>query len=634
LITYTGVRLAQWGNRSGGAQRTAVYPAVYGALVVASVGISLWRSIAFFVISLMASRKLHDAAFSRVLRAPVSWYDANPAGRVLNRFSKDISLCDELLPATFFDFAVTALQVVAIVVLVVVVNPWVLLSLPFLVVSFFFLRTYYLATARSVKRLEAVSRSPVFSLLNEALTGLPVIRAYAMAPLLMRSFYAAANGNVRAYIAYLLTSRWLGFRLDVMCLALLAVTAFASVAARASLAPGLVGLLLSQIITLAGAVQWMVRQSAELENQMVSVERCQEYAALPGVEDLDLGDGPSAPSSPAAAAPGAWPSAGAVRFNHVYMHYRADLPPVLRGVNVAIPGGAKVGIVGRTGAGKSSMVLALLRLVEPDRRPEAAAVAVDGRPAGAVEGQGGSDCITPPGGCGISIDGVDIATVPLSRLRRAISTIPQDPVLYAGTIRSNLDPFSQATDAQCEAALARCQLGGFVAARGGLTSAVSEGGADLSVGQRQLLCLSRALLRASRIIIVDEATANIDADTDAAIQHAVRTAFGGATVITIAHRLHTIIDSDAILVLSAGTVLEYGPPADLLARAPSSTPGDGAGAFAALVAETGAKTAAALTAAANAAAADRAAAAATAAAATAAPPAAVVAASDVHVTVE
>ena len=286
-----------------------------------------------------------------------------------------------------------------------------------------------------------------------------------------------------------------------------------------------------------------------------------------------------------------WPSGGSVIFSDVWMRYRPDLPPVLRGVSFSVPAGAKCGLIGRTGAGKSSTILAVLRLVEPERHPlDPAAFATADDSSGSNATPAAVALTTgavTAGGCGITIDGVDIAFVPLSRLRRAVTCIPQDPYLWSGTLRSNTDPFKRHSDAEIWSALEQVQLAKFVRSQpGGLDHPVSEGGGNLSVGERQLLCLARAVLRRSSLLLIDEATANVDLDTDNAIQTAIRTAFKRATVITIAHRLATIIDADLVVVMEKGAVAEAGRPHDLLQS--------GRGPFHALVQETGPAAAAAL----------------------------------------
>jgi ATP-binding cassette subfamily C (CFTR/MRP) protein 4 len=348
--------------------------------------------------------------------------------------------------------------------------------------------------------------------------------------------------------------------------AFLALTAGAAVLARGNSAAAATGL--SFVSMMLGELDWMVRQSVELENAMLSVERLLQYRELP-VEDVEVeaeSGGAATPIAAAAAAaalpiPAAWPSRGHVRFDDVWLNYGGGAVFALRGVSFEAAPGSKLGVVGRTGAGKSTLLAALLRLAEPRRK---------GGGAGAP--------------CGVAIDGVDVAGVPLSRLRRALTVIPQEPVLYAGPLRSNLDPFGAASDEACWAALEAVELARHFAEAGGgggLGARVEESGGNLSVGQRQLVCLARAILRRNRVVVIDEATANVDEDTDRAIQRAIRTHFRDATVITIAHRLGTIMDSDAVVVMAGGRVVEAGPP-QALAALPS-------GAFAALLREAAAK---------------------------------------------
>jgi ATP-binding cassette subfamily C (CFTR/MRP) protein 4 len=536
--------LALWAGLAPALQHGSRLVPVYGALVAGALVLSLWRSAAFFSASVAASERVHNAAFRRVLCMPIAFFDANPSGRILNRLSKDVGVCDDFLPYTSFDFLSTTLLCVCIVLLVVAVAPWVLLAAAPLIVASMRLRSYYMMTARTVKRLESTSRSPVLSLTAEALNGLPVLRSLRLQSRLTADFHAASDANVRAYFAFISTNRWLGVRLDALCFLLLIASTVASVALRGTISPALIGLSLSSVLSVTNAFQWAVRQSGELESSLISVERLMEYVDLPGIEKIDLAleDAPAASAdSPTAAAAAAaldafWPSAGALSLRGVTLQYRAGLAPALSGISFEVPAGSRVGVVGRTGAGKSSLFLALLRLVEPT-----------------CEG----------GGSGVLLDGVDTASVPLSRLRRAVSVVAQEPVLYAGSLRNNLDPFREHSDAAVLGALEAVQLTRLLG--GGLDAPnVEEGGGNLSVGERQLLCLARAVLRRNKLLLLDEATANVDAETDRRIQGAVRTLFRGCTILTVAHRLETVADYDLVVELEAGRVKRVGRPSDVI----------------------------------------------------------------------
>ena len=474
---------------------------------------------------------------------------------------------DEKLPLVACDVVLQVGRAAGVLVLVVATNPLVLVALPPLLWAFFRIRAYFVQSSRALKRLESATRPPVLSIFAESLGGLPVIRAFGSVARVNAQFKAALDANSRPWTAFFFATRWLALRLDLLCVAFLSTASAAAVGARSlGVSPGAAAVGLSFITMLLGELDWMVRQSVELENAMLSVERLLLYAKIE-TEDVETegAEGKVVESSGAnVLLPADWPGRGHIEMRDVFMRYRRDgesagavgvrdstgLAFALRGVTLDVPAGAKIGIVGRTGAGKSSLLAALLRLSEPER---------------------GAD-----GSCGIVIDGTDTAGVPLTRLRRGASVVSQEPVLYAGTVRSNLDPFAASSEEDCNRALAECALGGLA-----LSAPVAESGLNLSVGERQLLCLARAVLRRSRILYIDEATANVDPDTDAVIQRTLRSAFRGATVVCVAHRLQTVLDYDLIAVLGDGRVIECGPPAVLAARE--------GGAFAALLREATAK---------------------------------------------
>jgi ATP-binding cassette subfamily C (CFTR/MRP) protein 4 len=572
------VWIARWSQVKGVKQNQSLYPAVYGGLIATACVLSIWRAFAFFQVLVKASRALHDESFSKVLRAPVRFFDSNILGRILNRFSKDVGTLDDSMPMTFFDLMNNISLIIGVISLVSVLNPYVIISLPPLIFVFVWLRRYYMRTGRVVKRIEAIARSPIYALMTEYFVGLSTIRAFSFQKCAWEMYAQAANRHMRSYFVFLVTSRWLGVRLDLICLVYLAVAAFASVASRDLASPSLIGLSLTQIISITGTLQWTVRQSAEVENQMVSVERLMEYTQLEteaiDLEDADIskgkkrwtvskskiqaqkrkqrsdtsGQSKDADSSAQAASHDIellvkdtpWPTKGEIQLTDVSMRYRDDLPSVLNGLSLCIPSACKVSIVGRSGAGKSSFFAALLRLTECDRNAN--------------------------GESGILIDGVDVAAIPLTRLRRACAVIPQEPTAFRGTIRSNIDPFDAFSEEECWTALDVSGLKGFIESIGGLDADVAEGGSNLSVGQRQLLCLARSVLRRSKIILIDEATAAVDEDTTKLIMKTIKNHFRYATVITIAHRLATVIDSDLTVVMENGTVAEMGTPKELLSN--------------------------------------------------------------------
>ncbi|XP_059984735.1 ATP-binding cassette sub-family C member 4 [Lagenorhynchus albirostris] len=499
------------------------YLGIYSGLTVSAVLFGIARSLLVFYVLVSSSQTLHNQMFESILRAPVLFFDRNPTGRILNRFSKDIGHMDDLLPLTFLDFIQTFLQVIGVVGVAVSVIPWIAIPLVPLGIIFFVLRRYFLQTSRDVKRLESTTRSPVFSHLSSSLQGLWTIRACKAEERFQELFDAHQDLHSEAWFLFLTTSRWFAVRLDAICAIFVIVVAFGSLILAKTLDAGQVGLALSYALTLMGMFQWCVRQSAEVENMMISVERVIEYTDLEKEAPWEYQKRP----------PPSWPQEGVVVFDNVNFSYSLDGPLVLKHLTALIKSREKVGIVGRTGAGKSSLVAALFRLSEPEGK--------------------------------IWIDKILTTEIGLHDLRKKMSIIPQEPVLFTGTMRKNLDPFNEHTDEELWNALEEVQLKEAIEdLPGKMDTELAESGSNFSVGQRQLVCLARAILRKNRILIIDEATANVDPRTDALIQKKIREKFAQCTVLTIAHRLNTIIDSDRIMVLDSGRLKEYDEPYVLL----------------------------------------------------------------------
>uniref|UniRef100_A0AAY5F490 Cystic fibrosis transmembrane conductance regulator n=1 Tax=Electrophorus electricus TaxID=8005 RepID=A0AAY5F490_ELEEL len=491
-------------------------------LTVATIIFGFLCSLLMFNTLVCSAQTLHNRMFSCILRTPVRFFDINPIGRILNRFSKDIGHVDSLMPWTFVDFIQVFLLILGTIAVAASVMPWILLPVLPLLIVFLFLRRYFLQTSRDIKRLESTTRSPVFSHLSSSLQGLWTIRAFKAEERFQQTFDAHQDLHSEAWFLFLTTSRWLAVRLDGMCSVFVTIMSFGCLFME-HLEAGAVGLALSYAIALMGTFQWGVRQSAEVENLMTSVERVVEYTELENEAPWETQEHP----------PPDWPLQGLITFDQVNFSYSPDGPVVLKNMTAMFRPREKVGIVGRTGAGKSSLISALFRLAEPEGK--------------------------------IYVDGVLTSDIGLHDLRQKMSIIPQDPVLFTGTMRKNLDPFSQHSDEDLWNALEEVQLKSVVEELPSkLETVLAESGSNFSVGQRQLVCLARAILRKNRILIIDEATANVDPRTDELIQKTIREKFQECTVLTIAHRLNTILDSDRILVLDAGRIHEYDEPYVLL----------------------------------------------------------------------
>ncbi|XP_057709528.1 ATP-binding cassette sub-family C member 4-like isoform X3 [Corythoichthys intestinalis] len=446
-----------------------LYLSVYAGLTVAAVVFGLVRSLVFFNVLVSSAQALHNRMFHAILRTPVHFFQINPTGRILNRFSKDIGYLDSLLPWTFVDFTQVFLQVLGVIAVCATVMPWILVPFIPLFAIFLYLRRYYLQTSRDIKRLEATTRSPVFSHLSSSLQGLSTIRAFKVQQRFKEMFDDYQDLHSAAWFLFLTTSRWLAVRLDGICCIFVTVTAVGCIYFSDDMDPGAVGLALSYAVTLTGMFQWGVRQSAEIENMMTSVERVVEYAELKSEAPWETDTMP----------PHDWPKRGSITFESVNFSYNTSEPLVLKNLTVVFRSREKVGIVGRTGAGKSSLISALFRLAEPEGT--------------------------------IMIDGFRTSDIGLHTLRQKMSIIPQDPVLFTGSMRKNLDPFSEHTDEDLWNALQEVQMRGAVEELPNkLETLLTESGSNFSMGQRQLLCLARAILRNNRILVIDEATANVD----------------------------------------------------------------------------------------------------------------------------
>jgi ATP-binding cassette, subfamily C (CFTR/MRP), member 1 len=528
-----------------------------GTYIAAYACLGLSQAILLFAFSTLlstsgtnASKVLLQQAMTRTLRAPMSFFDTTPLGRITNRFSKDVDSMDNSLTDAMRMYFLTLAMILSVFALIIAYFHYFAVALGPLFILFLFASSYYRSSAREIKRHEAVLRSTVFARFSESISGVASIRAYGLQSYFTTRLREAVDGMNSAYYLTFANQRWLSTRLDAIGNMLVFVTGILVVTDRFNVNPSIAGLVLSYVLAIVQMIQFTVRQLAEVENNMNATERIhfygtqlEEEAPLKAREVAD-----------------SWPQTGAITFNKVEMRYRAGLPLVLQGLDFHIQGGERIGIVGRTGAGKSSIMSALFRLTELS------------------SGQ-------------IKIDDIDISTVGLFDLRSRLAIIPQDPTLFRGTIRTNLDPFNEHTDLELWAALRKADLVGddtnspdkverpetaMTAATSSsnvhatpgvsrihLDSQVEEEGLNFSLGQRQLMALARALVRNSQIIVCDEATSSVDFETDEKIQRTMRTGFAGKTVLCIAHRLKTIINYDRICVMDKGRIAELDTPIKL-----------------------------------------------------------------------
>ncbi|XP_018417069.1 PREDICTED: canalicular multispecific organic anion transporter 1 isoform X2 [Nanorana parkeri] len=540
LITYIlqnaafvgqNIWLSDW-TKDAEAYNNKTYPSsqrdmrvgVYGALGVAQ-GIFVFIG-AFLVAAgtVRASRLLHSQLLRNILHVPMQFFDTTPTGRIVNRFAKDIFTVDETIPMSFRSWISCILGVISTLFVVCLATPIFAAIIIPLAICYYFVLRFYVTTSRQLRRLDSVTRSPIYSHFGETVSGLSVIRGYGHQQRFLQHNEDTIDINQQSVYSWIVSNRWLAIRLEFVGNLTVFFAALFAVLARNTLDSGTVGLSISSALNITQTLNWLVRMTSELETNIVAVERVDEYIKVENEAPWETDQRP----------PQDWPDKGVVKFVDYKVRYREELDLILHGITCTVDSMEKVGIVGRTGAGKSSLTNCIFRIIE------------------AAGGQ-------------ILVDGQDISTVGLHDLRKKLTIIPQDPVLFSGTLRMNLDPFDQYTDEEVWKALELSHLKPYVEGlEEKLFYAVSEGGENLSVGQRQLVCLARALLRKSKILILDEATAAVDLETDNLIQRTIRSEFADCTVLTIAHRLHTIMDSNKVMVLDAGKIIEYGEPEALL----------------------------------------------------------------------
>ncbi|XP_061492311.1 ATP-binding cassette sub-family C member 2 isoform X2 [Rhineura floridana] len=513
-----------YNNQTYPAAQRDLHIGVYGALGASQALFLLTAALLAANGAVRASRVLHARLLCNILHVPMIFFDTTPTGRIVNRFAKDIFTVDETLPMSFRSWLNCLLGIFSTLLIICLATPYFAIVILPLGLLYYFIQQFYVATSRQLRRLDSVTRSPIYSHFSETVAGLSVIRAYGHQERFLKHNEKLVDINQKCVYSWIISNRWLAVRLEFVGNLVVFFAALLAVLARNSVASGIVGLSISSALNVTSALNWLVRMTSELETNIVAVERVHEYTKVEN----------EAPWVTAQSPPSNWPSNGEISFIDYQVRYRPELELVLDGIICDIKSTEKIGVVGRTGAGKSSLTNCLFRI---------------------LEAAGGK----------ILIDGLDIAVLGLHDLRRNITIIPQDPVLFSGTLRMNLDPFDQHSDEEVWHALELAHLKSYVhGLPEELSHPVSEAGENLSVGQRQLVCLARALLRKSKILILDEATAAVDMETDHLIQETIRSEFASCTVLTIAHRLHTIMDSHRVMVLQAGKIVEFDSPEELL----------------------------------------------------------------------
>ncbi|TMW67895.1 hypothetical protein Poli38472_007567 [Pythium oligandrum] len=523
--------LGQWSSAASSedAFSTDYRIGIYTLLGLSAVLMIVIRTLVFSWSCIRASTTLFDRMTYALMHAPLRFFDANPIGRILTRYSTDVATVDMTIPQRLNRFLGNLVILLFTMGTTAVIIQWRSVFLLPVVIIYVQVGSFYLEPARDIERIQKTADAPVLSHLSESIEGAAVIRAFGSHQ--VRRFHCMNDAKIDAtnQVTYtqLCVSQWFALRIQLLGSMLGVIVTYSLVLLRDQLSAAIVGLAFSYVLKFSHSMERIVSSWSSVETIMVSPERMQQYIDIEqeAPHKIPTFDPPAST---------AWPSAGAIRFENVSFRYKDADQLVLKNLSFSVQGGEKIGIVGRTGAGKSSLTMALFRINEL---------------------AGGS----------VLIDGVDVGKIGLKTLREKLSIIPQNPVLFKGPLRRYLDPFSEYSDDALWSSLRRVGLSDRITSEDDkLECMVEENGENFSVGERQMLCMCRALLRESRIVIFDEATAAIDHETDQKLQRVIREAFVGSTVLTIAHRLDTILDADRILVLDGGEVVSFACPSALV----------------------------------------------------------------------
>ncbi|WP_186646180.1 ABC transporter transmembrane domain-containing protein [Fluviispira vulneris] len=491
----------------------------YFSLGILGIIFSYLRSYSVLKNGVLAAKNFHDKLFDGVIYAPLKFFNSNPIGRILNRFGKDLENIDLYLPQNFQEFFASIFTIFSTILILIFISPYCIFGIIPILFIYYSIQSMYFSSSIEARRLDSVTRSPVYAYFSETLAGIQSIRIYQVQKKFIYENIDLIEKNQKAYYTIISLNRWLALRVEFIGCGILFLTVVTSLAIHSYINTGLLGMAITYSLMINSVLNWSVRMYAELASGMNSIERVSNYSKI--LPEKYNGDIPEKD----------WPIKGEISFVNIVLKYENNMKPILRNINFHFNEGEKIGIVGRTGAGKSSLINALFRCVEP------------------LSGK-------------IIIDGKNISDVSLTALRKSISIIPQDPILFTGTLRKNLDPFHEFDNNKIWEAVAYAQIEKALPEllNLGLDTPVLECGSNFSIGQRQLICLARSILRENKILILDEATASLDFETDGIIQRIIQQVFSKCTVITIAHRVTTVFDCDRVLVMDRGCIVEFDSP--------------------------------------------------------------------------